>query len=245
MIRATFTCMLVVIAAVQIAANPSTKQGEAEIVDEFDFEGRFTRQTSGGKSVPASCKSKLSDFGYPTTCPAYAPGTLFSTFMQSACSSFCKDKCIVPFLKYMDDCQVDKTDVLRYCGETTSSMSCCTLVSSPEGREAFNTFFTSCNGSNSCNSSCKTIYDKYDCCLASLDAIITGGTSNGWSSCGNTGECTYLKFPDLPLLAVPAIIGIVVGVVGSILLSIAVIICICCACGCLCGGAGGFLMSRA
>ena len=200
----------------------------------------MTRQVTIPTAVPQSCTSKLSDFSYPSACPTYRLGQSFDSFLTSACQTFCQSECIDPFLKYMEACNLDTTNVQRYCGSSNGKL-CCSLLTTPSGFLSALGFYSTCGNCISLFNNviipptCTSTYNSYGCCLENLNNAL--GQSFSWSSCrfSTPSECLYEPWP----LAISknTLIAITVGGGGGLILLCALACCCVCCC-CLCGVCG-------
>ena len=189
-----------------------------------DHEDRSVRQVAIPTAVPSSCTAKLSDFSYPSSCPSYTLGQSFSSFLLSFCTTFCQSECIDPFLKYMEACNLDTTNLKRYCG-SSSGQYCCKLLTTASDILTEPVFYATCNFIGclvpAITSQCGTTYKSYGCCLANLNNAL-GINYNDWGSCGLSApsECLYEPWP----LSIPkeTLIAIVAGGGGSLILLCAV-----------------------
>ena len=196
---------------------------------------RNERQVTIPTAVPASCTSKLSEFSYPSACPSYTIGQSFSSFLTSTCQTFCQSQCIDPFLKYMESCNLDTTDLKLYCASAPNGQPCCSLLTSAAGLYSALTFYAECNAALcplGTRSTCTNTYNKYGCCLENFNF---GDTYNGWSGCGlaKPSQCLYEPWP-LPI-SKEVLIAITAGGGGGLLLLCVLVCCCCVCCCCLCG----------
>ena len=207
-----------------------------------DHEDRSERQIAIPTAVPSSCTAKLSDFSYPSSCPSYTLEQSFSSFLGSFCATFCKSECIDPFLKYMEACNLDTTNLKRYCGTASNGQFCCTLLTTASGALTTVAFYTTCNSatcffSTTITNECRSTYDKFGCCLANLNNAL-GFNYNGWGSCNlpssSPSECLYEPWPLT--ISKNTLIAIVAGGGGGLIL-LCVVACCCCliCCCCVCG----------
>ena len=222
--------LLVLVAIAQNAASESPNLAAAEKQD------RDERQVTIPTAVPASCTSKLSDFSYPSACPSYTIGQSLSTFLTSACQTFCQSECIDPFLKYMEACNVDTTYLKLVCATGPNKKPCCSLLTSASGLLTATAFYSGCNSplcSFGAQSLCTDTYNVYGCCLENFNI---GDTYTGWSGCGfsKPQQCLYEPWPLS--ISKAALIGIMAGGGGGLILLCVLCCCVvCCCCLGICG----------
>eukprot|EP00731_Ephydatia_muelleri_P032640 Em0024g184a len=197
-------------------------------------------------TTPSSCYFSLTDFDYPSDCPAYTPVASIQTLATSSCSKLCSSRCIDPLLAYMEACHISTSvsNALKgWCGTSEGNgQLCCTLGTTLSGALADLGFFTFCDNALTCNiattrSQCTSVYDSYGCCLANLIDVVPQLTFD-WTACGfsQPDTCFYDPWP-LPI-SKELLIGLVAGVGGGLLL-LCVVCCVVCICCCMFGVCAG------